>query len=149
MAKRGRPSPYKPDFHPQDFLRLSEQGRVVAQIARDWKVSRSTLYEWKEKYPEFSDALKKGKEYAEAWWIDLGTKAMLNIAQEKETKKPIKVNLGYYVWLTKNLFRWADQIEQDTNVKAEVKNEVYVCEFPEIKMLPEAVDVSTDEHLQH
>lgn len=40
----------------------ARDGLVDEQIAKNMKISPSTLYEWKKKYPEISEALKKGKE---------------------------------------------------------------------------------------
>ena len=37
-------------------------GLVDEQIAHNMGISTSTLYDWKNKYPEISKALKKGKE---------------------------------------------------------------------------------------
>ncbi len=40
----------------------ARDGLIDEQIAKNMGISVSTLYEWKKKYPEISDALKKGKE---------------------------------------------------------------------------------------
>jgi transcriptional regulator with XRE-family HTH domain len=40
----------------------ARDGLTDEQIAKNMGISESTLYAWKGKYPEFSDALKKGKE---------------------------------------------------------------------------------------
>ena len=37
------------------------QGLIDEQIAHNMGVATSTFYEWKKKYPEFSEALKSGK----------------------------------------------------------------------------------------
>lgn len=39
----------------------AREGATDEQIAEYMGISRSTLYEWKKKYPDISDALKKGK----------------------------------------------------------------------------------------
>lgn len=71
---------------------------MLAQIARDWEVARETLYEWAKHHPEFSNALRKGRQFCEAWWMDWGKNAMIN--------RNAASSLGYYVWMTKNLFAW-------------------------------------------
>lgn len=108
MAKRGRPSKYKKDFHPLDFIAHSKQGKSLAQIAYTWDVSRDTVYEWAKTHHEFSDAIKKGREYAEAWYMNLGQTAM--IGQATVNGRPISFQLGVFVWMTKNLFKWSDKI---------------------------------------
>lgn len=40
----------------------ARDGLTDEQIARNMGISPSTLYEWKKKYPEISEVLKKGKE---------------------------------------------------------------------------------------
>lgn len=40
----------------------SRDGLTDEQIARNMGIGLSTLYEWKKKFPELSEALKKGKE---------------------------------------------------------------------------------------
>lgn len=50
---------------PESLLKLeawARDGLTDEQIARKMGISTSTLYDWKNKYPEISDALKKGKE---------------------------------------------------------------------------------------
>lgn len=111
MAKRGPkgPSKYRKDFHPEDYIRWSEQGKTLAQIAFAWKVDRDTIHEWKKRHSEFSDAVKRGRQVAEAWYMNLGQAAMLG--QASVEGKKINVNLGFYCWLTKNMFRWTDKVE--------------------------------------
>lgn len=50
----------------EDGLTLLEgwarDGLNDEQIAKKININRSTLYEWEKKYPDISDALKKGKE---------------------------------------------------------------------------------------
>ena len=40
----------------------ARDGLTDEQIAKNMGVSRSTLHDWKKKYPDISDTLKKGKE---------------------------------------------------------------------------------------
>lgn len=40
----------------------ARQGLIDEEIAKKIGISRATLYEWKKKYPDISNALKKGKE---------------------------------------------------------------------------------------
>lgn len=44
----------------------ARKGLSDEQIAKNIGISRSTLNEWKRKYPDISDTLKKGKEVADA-----------------------------------------------------------------------------------
>ena len=52
-------------LEPDNLLRLqawTRDGATDAEIAAHIGISRDTLYSWKKKYPDFSDALKRGKE---------------------------------------------------------------------------------------
>lgn len=40
----------------------ARDGLIDEQIAHNMGIRRTTLYDWKNKYPDISDALKKGKE---------------------------------------------------------------------------------------
>lgn len=59
---------YKEWLTDEGLLKLSawaRDGLTDDQIANNMGISRSTLYEWKRKYPDISDALKIGKEVAD------------------------------------------------------------------------------------
>ena len=50
---------------PEGLLKLegwARDGLTDEQIAQNIRISRETLYAWKKKYPDISDALKRGKE---------------------------------------------------------------------------------------
>lgn len=52
-------------IEPEGLLKLegwARDGLVDEQIAQNIGIAASTLYEWKNQYPEISEALKKGKE---------------------------------------------------------------------------------------
>lgn len=121
----GRPPKYRKDFHPQSFIEHSKQGKHLYQIAYEWDVCRDVLYQWQAKHSEFNDAVKKGKQYAEAWYMNLGHRAMLG--QVTINGKPVVVNLGWFCYLTKNKFKWSDRMEidqkvQETHDPQEIKN---------------------------
>jgi len=58
----GRPSKYNPEWHPQLAKAWAAAGRTEAQIASALGVAMSTISKWKIDYPEFSEALKAGKQ---------------------------------------------------------------------------------------
>ncbi len=43
----------------------ARDGLTDDEIAHNMGISRSTLYEWKKKFPDISDTLKEGKDYAD------------------------------------------------------------------------------------
>jgi hypothetical protein len=63
--KRGRPNTYNPKYNAQ-VTKLCLLGATDAELARFFEVSETTIHTWKKDYPEFVEALKKGKEQADA-----------------------------------------------------------------------------------
>lgn len=61
----GRPSKYREEFVQQAF-NYCLLGAIDADLARFFEVDEDTIYEWKKAYPEFAEALKNGKEAADA-----------------------------------------------------------------------------------
>lgn len=60
----GRPSSYKPDFARQ-AERLALLGATDRDVAEFFEVAESTVQQWKIVHPDFSEALKVGKETAD------------------------------------------------------------------------------------
>ena len=72
----------------------ARDGLTDEQIAKNMGISRSTLNEWRNKYPDISDTLKKGKEI-----VDIVTENALYkkaIGIKEILKKPIKVKEVVY-----------------------------------------------------
>jgi hypothetical protein len=61
----GRPSKYREDF-PRRAFKLCLLGATDAQLADFFEVHIDTIEEWKKVHPEFSEALKAGKEEADS-----------------------------------------------------------------------------------
>ena len=82
---------------PEGLLKLegwARDGLTDEQIAKALKVSPSTLYDWENKYPEISEALKKGKEIVDRKVENaLLERALGGIYQLKKT---FKVREKYY-----------------------------------------------------
>lgn len=62
---RGRPSAFKPEFIEQ-VEKLCKLRATDKEIADFFRVSQQTLNAWKSSRPDFLEALKKGKELADA-----------------------------------------------------------------------------------
>jgi len=65
VAKTGRPTSFKAEYVEQ-ARKLAELGATDREAAEFFKVAESTLYLWKHTQPAFSEALKVGKEVADA-----------------------------------------------------------------------------------
>jgi len=60
----GRPTLYNPEMLPK-IEEYARQGLTNEQIAKNLGITAKTLYEWQNKYSEFGNALKAGKEVAD------------------------------------------------------------------------------------
>lgn len=58
----GRKSTYNPAMHPRRATELVEQGLTDKELAEAFGVNPDTIYEWQNRYPEFSESIKKAKE---------------------------------------------------------------------------------------
>lgn len=63
----GRPTLYDPKYCDEirDFM---AQGYSIAGFAGSIRVSRQTIYQWRDDHPEFSDALNEAKALSALWW---------------------------------------------------------------------------------
>lgn len=58
----GRKEKYRDDF-PELARKYAEEGLIDEEIAKNLDIALSTFYDYQEKYPEFSEAIKEGKRY--------------------------------------------------------------------------------------
>ena len=65
-AKCGPRTKYDPEIHPDHAKALAMRGFTNKEIAAAFGISLSTLQEWIKKIPELSEAIKTGKEPANA-----------------------------------------------------------------------------------
>lgn len=65
MADVGRPTLFRPEMIEQ-ARKLAHLGATDREIAQFFDVAESTLHLWKHEYPEFSEAMKLGKEASDA-----------------------------------------------------------------------------------
>lgn len=103
-------------------------GLTDEQIADNLGIAASTIYEYKKKYPEFSEALKKGKDIADAqvvnalfktatgftYYEDIAT-ATGDVVQAQRYAKP---NTTAQIFWLKN--RQPDKWRDKTEVKADI-----------------------------
>lgn len=103
-------------------------GLTDEQIADNLGIAASTIYEYKKKYPEFSEALKKGKDIADAqvvnalfktatgftYYEDIAT-ATGDVVQAQRYAKP---NTTAQIFWLKN--RQPDRWRDKTEVKADI-----------------------------
>lgn len=103
-ATVGRPTKYDPSVQ-STVIKVMKEGASIMEVAAELGVSRSTLYEWVNKIPEFSDTIKKGEALSEAWWEKQGRTNLQN------------KNFNYVGWYMnmKNRFEWRDRRPSETS----------------------------------
>lgn len=67
----GRPTKYDPKYCDMIVEHMSE-GASATSFAAEIDVSRSTITEWADTYPEFSAAVTRAKAKCAAWWERVG-----------------------------------------------------------------------------
>jgi len=72
----GRPTKYRPEFC-DVVIRVGEEGGWVSEMAEACDVHRSTFPEWEAAHPEFSAALTRAKQKAQAWFERTGRHGMV------------------------------------------------------------------------
>ena len=61
----GRPTKYTPSLDDQAY-NLALLGLTMVEMAQVWDVAESTVYLWQQEHESFSEAIKKGREIADA-----------------------------------------------------------------------------------
>ena len=85
----GRPTKYNKEYHVPQVFKYCLAGLTDTQIASLFEISESTLNEWKNKYPEFSESLKKGKEDADSNVASMLYKKAVGYREKRQV--PIKI----------------------------------------------------------
>ena len=104
----GRPTKYT-DEMPDRVVDMMADGASITEVAAALGVSKETVYQWEKdpSKPDFSDALKRGRELSEAWWTSQGRTQLW----EK--------NFNHVLWYMnmKNRFGWRDKQEVEHSGK--------------------------------
>ena len=139
----GRPSTYEPDTYPVLARQYARDGKTDEGIAAAFGINVATLYKWKNKYSELSNALKEGKHVVDAmvesqlfkramgYEFDEITEEYIQIGQEKTpatktkmVRKQIAPDVTAQIFWLKNRKpgEWRDKQEVDHgNITIEVK----------------------------
>jgi hypothetical protein len=109
----GRPTKYSPDMAGK-VDELFSVGASMAEICLELNIGKDAFYDYLEKYPEFSEAKKKGLFKSQGWWEREGRKSL----RDKDFNYT-----GWYMNM-KNRFRddWNDkQYIEHKNIDVVVK----------------------------
>jgi len=77
----GRPTKYDPTWMLDQVIETGRLGGSKDKMAAMIGVHIDTLYDWCEKHPEFSDAIKKAVQLSKVWWENAGQTASLGMVE--------------------------------------------------------------------
>lgn len=84
-------------------------GKSIASVAKNFGVARRTIYEWRDKHPEFAEALRLGMDASQEYWEEIGHDGVLG-----EVKN---FSAATWIFIMKNRFRddYKDKEKEDTS----------------------------------
>lgn len=121
----------------------ARSGLTDEQIAKNIGISRETLYQWKQKYTDFSDSLKKGKEVVDIEVENALLKRALGYSYEEKkvevseegtkvtkiTKEVIPDTTAQIFWLkNRRPDRWRDK--QDIEHSGQIGGVTIINDIP-------------------
>ena len=71
----GRPTVYRPEYC-QSVIEWGKLGKSITWMAAEIGIDKDTIYVWIEKWPDFTDAIKRAKAFSQQWWEDAGQRGM-------------------------------------------------------------------------
>jgi hypothetical protein len=104
---------YQEWLEPEGLLKLegwARDGLTDEQIAKNIGIKRTSLYEWKKKYPDISDALKKGKEVVDRAVENALLKRALGYSYTETTRELV----GTKIIVTKEVIK---EVQPDTTAQ--------------------------------
>lgn len=110
--KAGQPTKYKPEYCEQVVAFMAQGFSVEAFAGHVW-VSKDTLYEWMERYPEFKEAVAIGRERSRVWWEEAARAGLM-------TEKGTSFSAATWIFNMRNRFGWRneDKVEHTGQVDA-------------------------------
>lgn len=99
----GRKTKYKKEMCDQ-VIAFGQEGMSLVEMASELKVAWSTFALWRDKHPEFSEAVKEAVRESQAWWERQGRLATFGGVDG--------FNATSYIFNMKNRFRddWSDKV---------------------------------------
>ena len=104
----GRPTTYNPAYC-EEVVALGKKGKSIEQICFDLNTPVRTLYEWRDRHPEFSQALEDAKAFEQAWWESQAHAYMV------ETKEGPKLNAS--LWSRSMAARFPKKYRESTKTE--------------------------------
>lgn len=123
----------------------AEEGLINKQIANKMRINNATLYEWQDRFPEFADAIKKGKNVIDEQVESSLLKRAIGYQYEEETwgknnvgemvivKRVVKLQApdvtAQIFWLkNRQPERWRERVEVKNEHEGSIKVEMGALE---------------------
>ena len=135
---QGRPSEYNPKIHDKLIYQLVRDNKTNDDIAENYfGITRTTLYEWLNTHPSFSDAYKKGQEakvdnvalnlYQRAAGVTIKETTVIkkngkDVEEIKEVTKEIPPDVGAMCFILKTQRRKQWSESQNINIGTQEKD---------------------------
>lgn len=87
MKKEGRKTKYTPELVTRICGLLEKDTYTVSELCESVGISESTFYDWKGKFSEFSDAIKKAEERRLGFFVVEAKRSLLKKIQGYEVKE--------------------------------------------------------------
>ena len=108
----GRHSTYQ-SYRCRELLEHMRTGMSRLEAAHKMGLWDGTLKKWARDFPEFAEAMERGRELEEAWWREKGRANVDNN----------KFNHGLYIYMTANKFGWSRTDKLQIQQSGELKHE--------------------------
>ena len=126
----GRPTKYRDEYCHLCETMCAEMGAIDKALAKALKINVDTLHEWKKVHPEFSDALRRGRDVWDTENIEksLSSRALgyeytevterLSDGQMQETQRvtkriPPDTAAAIFFLKNRNKARWQDKVQNE------------------------------------
>jgi transposase len=106
----GRPTVYKPEYC-QKVIDFMSQGYSLEAFAGSIGHHKQTVYEWRNKHPEFGDAIMRAFESCRLYWEKIGMQGVYS------NDENAKFNATAWIFNMKNRFGWRDQMNMEVSGK--------------------------------
>jgi hypothetical protein len=99
--KMGAPTKYKAEYC-DEVVSFMGRGFSVEAFAGHVSVSKETLYNWMEEYPDFKAAVAVGREKCRIWWEEAGHQGIF-------TGKDTSFSAATWIFNMRNRFGWRNE----------------------------------------
>lgn len=102
----------------EEAIQILSSGKSIARLATNLGVCRDSIYEWRDKHPEFARALKMGKDACQAYWEDIGENGAIGEFE--------KFSAPTWIFTMKNRFRddYADEKKEEKDTSQSVLEKI-------------------------